>query len=395
MKVSPMIRSTAPPSFQQIGREDLEKSGIPNYEMTSPGPTVTYSERKLRIALISTPFFTVPPVGYSGLEQIVWDLAEALDELGHEVTIFAPDGSRATKHGHVIHTGPSVNTVNVNWFEEEKKNYEIYNGIIAPEKYDIVHGNDWFGFEYLLKINNPILNVIHTHHGEYSWASPPPVDRLNLVAISNFMKNYTGQYFKQKGYNIECAAVHNGIDLNKYPFQQTKTEKLLFVGRLSKFKQPHVAIELARRTNHTLDIVGGTFVDSIEYVTQLDKMVENDPNLKIYKDVTHEFKIKKMKDAKALIFPSNLGEPFGLVALECMACGTPVIAFNDGAISEVMIHGRTGFICNTLDEMVEAVKNIQTSIKSEDCRNRAEELSREVMAKNYEKLYRNITVLEG
>ncbi|MCJ7772798.1 MAG: glycosyltransferase, partial [Desulfobacterales bacterium] len=306
-------------------RADLEKAGITNYEMnrlsyqgwsffvvsagvmhespvtqTKTGPTITYKEEKnkLRIALISTPFFTVPPSGYSGLEQIVWDLAEGLDELGHEVTIFAPDGSKATKHGHVIATGPSVNTVNVNWFEEEKRMYEIYKNIITHEKYDIVNGHDWFGFEFLLKVGNPKLNVIHTHHGGFSWASPPPVDKPNLVAISQFMKNYTEQYFRQKGFDVPCSYVYNGIDLNKYLFQQAKSDRLLFVGRLSTFKQPHISVELARRTNHTLDIVGGSFVDSIEYVAQLDKMVENDPNIKIYKDVTHEFKIKKMQDAK-------------------------------------------------------------------------------------------------
>lgn len=347
-------------------------------------------EKKLRIALISTPFFTVPPAGYSGLEQIVWDLAEGLDELGHEVTIFAPDGSQATKHGYVVHTGPSVNTVNVNWLEEEKRMYEVYKNIITPEKYDVVHAHTWFGAEFLLKISNPKLNVVHTHHGHVIWASPPPVE-FKLVAISEFMKNLTEQHFKQKGFDVPCSYVYNGIDLNKYPFQQAKSDRLLFVGRLSTFKQPHVAIDLARRTGHGLDIVGGTFVDSVEYIVQLDKMVEGDPNIKIYKDVMHEFKIKKMQDAKALIFPSAMQEPFGLVAAEAMACGTPVIAFNDGAISEVVIHGKTGFICNTIEQMVEAVKNIHT-IKPEDCRKRAEELSREGMAKNYEKLYSKIMI---
>ena len=123
----------------------------------------------------------------------------------------------------------------------------------------------------------------------------------NLVAISNYMKLYTEQYFQQRGYNVHSEYVHNGIDTSKYPFQSTKSDNLLFVGRLSTFKQPHVAVEVARKTNHKLDIVGGTFVDSEDYVRQLDKMVENDPNIKIYKDVTHEFKIDKMKNAKALI----------------------------------------------------------------------------------------------
>lgn len=134
---------------------------------------ITLNDKKLRIALISTPFFTVPPQGYSGLEQIVWDLAEGLDELGYEVTIFANKGSKSTKHGFLIETGESINTVNVNWFEEEKKRYEVYKNIITPEKFDIVHGHTWFGFEYLLKRKYPNLKVCHTHHGSFVWESPP------------------------------------------------------------------------------------------------------------------------------------------------------------------------------------------------------------------------------
>src|SRR3990167_1780931 len=211
----------------------------------------------------------------------------------------------------------------------------------------------------------------------------------NLVAISQFMQKYTIQYFKQKGYDVNCQFVRNGVDTNKYPFQHTKTDRLLFVGRLSTFKQPHVAIELARKTNHKLDILGGTFVDSMEYVAQLDKMVENDPNIKIYKDVDHNFKIKKMQDAKALIFPSRMDEPAGLVACEAMSCGTPVIASNDGAISEYVIHNETGFICDNMTDMIDALNKIHT-IKPEDCRKRAEELSRTKMAENYLKLYRSM-----
>lgn len=211
----------------------------------------------------------------------------------------------------------------------------------------------------------------------------------NLVAISQFMQSYSENYFRQKGYDVKIQFVRNGIDTNKYPFQETKTDRLLFVGRLSQFKCPHIAIEVARKTDCKLDIVGGTFVDSIEYVAQLDKMAENDPNITIHKDVTHEFKIDKMQNAKCLLFPSKMGEPFGLVAVEAMACGTPVIALNDGAISEIVIHGKTGFICNTVEEMIDSVNKIHT-IKPEDCRKRSEEFSRINMAKNYEKLYYKI-----
>lgn len=348
---------------------------------------------KLIIGVISTPFFQVPPLKYGGLEQIVWDLAEGLDELGHEVTIFAPEGSKTTKHGHLITTGPSISAVNINWFEEEKKQFDIYSKIINDKNFDIVHGHGWFGFEYLLKmIANPNIKIIHTHHGGLNWESPPPVPKPNIVAISDYMRKYTEQYFKSKNFDINCRYVHNGIDINKYIFNiSNKGNRLLFVGRFSKFKQPRVAIIVANKANLPIDLIGGTFVDDPAYIKELESMCDGN-KVVIYKDVPHDFKIKKMQEAKALLFPSNMGEPFGLTALEAMSCGTPVIALNDGAISEVVIHGKTGYICNDMEEMIDAISKID-SIRSEDCRKRAEELSREKMAENYVKLY--IDILNG
>lgn len=377
-------------SYIEARKKDQSTEPIINYGITTRdnADKLTIKD-KLSVALISTPFFTIPPKGYSGLEQVIWDLACALDELGHHVTIFGPQGSQPTKHGQLIETGPSINTVGVNWLEEERKRYNVYKDLITPEKYDIIHDHSWFAFPYLLKINNPRIKIIKTHHGGFNWDSLPNI-KPNLVAISKFMAAYTEQYFKQKGYNIKAEYVYNGIDLDKYPYQQTKTEHLLFVGRLSTFKQPHIAVEIARKTNHKLDIIGGTFVDNDQYVMQLEKLVEHDPNITIFKDAPHSLKIEKMKDAKALLFPSRMNEPFGLCALEAMSCGTPVIALDDGAISEVIIHSKTGWVCKSVDEMIHDVREHIPDIKPEDCRARAEQLSRKVMAENYIKLYQRI-----
>lgn len=212
----------------------------------------------------------------------------------------------------------------------------------------------------------------------------------NLVAISNYMKTYSEQYFRQIGYNVNFEYVYNGIDLHKYSFVPNikRTNRLLYVGRFSKFKRPHIAIEVAKRTNLPIDLLGGTFVDDINYLKEIESMC-NGKDIVIHKDVDHNFKIKKMQEAKALIFPSKMGEPLGLVAQEAIACGTPVIASNDGAIPEVVLHNKVGFICDSVDEMVQAVNNIG-KISPEDCRHRAEEFSRQIMAKNYEKLYYKI-----
>lgn len=212
----------------------------------------------------------------------------------------------------------------------------------------------------------------------------------NLVAISDFMRHYTISYFSQKGYNVDCRFVYNGIDLDFYKYDPSiqRTNRLLYVGRFSKFKGPHSAIELAKKVNLPIDLVGAAkFIDDPNYLKQIESMCDNE-KIVIYKDVTNEFKLRKMQEAKCLIFPSRMNEPFGLGIIQAMATGCPVTAFDDGAIKEI-ITSETGFVCNSVDEMVNTISKIDT-IKSVECRKRAEFFSKENMAKNKENLYRDI-----
>jgi FkbM family methyltransferase len=348
------------------------------------------AKNKLRIALISTPFFGVPPQKYGGLEQVVWDLAEGLDELGHIVTIFGPEGSKTPKHGSLVVTGPALDTVNVNWFKEEENRYLKWKDIINHDRFDIIHDHTWFAFPYLHKMNDLKLKVLHTQHGRYQWTTAPPFPKSNLVSISKFMKKYTEQYFQQKGFNVQSEYVYNGIDLNRYNFDPSikKTNRLLYIGRFSKFKGPHTAIEIAKKVNLPLDLIGGSFVDDPLYMKNIESMCDTS-NIVIYKDASHEFKIRKLQEAKALLVPSRFNEPFGLTCIEGMACGTPIITTPDGAIPELVINKETGFICETISDMISAIEDIDT-IKPEMCRRRAEEFSRRVMAMRYETLYRRM-----
>ena len=351
---------------------------------------VLSSKGKLRVALVSTPFFGVPPSKYGGLEQVVWDLAEGLDELGHIVTLFAPEGSKTPKHGMLVTTGPAIDTVNCNWYKMEENRYFKWKDIITNDRYDVVHDHSWFGFPYFQKMNNLKLRVLHTHHGGYIWDTAPPFPKPNLVAISKWMKQYTEQYFKQKGFNIGCEYVYNGVDLERYSFDPlvVKTDNLLYVGRFSTFKDPLMAMRIALKIGLHIDLIGGSFVEDPNYLAQLEKMCEG-KNITIYKDVGHELKIKKMQEAKTLILPSKMNEPFGLVAIEAMACGTPVICTRDGALPEIVIDGVTGFICDTEEQMIEAVGKIH-EINPLECRKRAEQFSKKIMAENYVKLYQKI-----
>lgn len=354
--------------------------------VTAKPTDIVKPERKLKVALVAPPFLRVPPDTYGGSEQIIADLAEALAKKGHDVTIFAANGSKVPGC-KVVEFGPPVMKAQVNWLEEEKKAYKNYEDKLNG--YDIIHDHTWLGYPYRAKLANPELKIIHTHHGGLNWRSKPPgVDKLNLVAISDWMvKVYESQGFVAK-------RAYNGINLERYPFKAEKGDRLLYVGRFSKFKQPHVAIEVAKKLDMGIDLLGGTFVDDVGYLDQIRELVKGYPKATMYEDAPHQEKLELMRNARALLFPSAMGEPYGLVAVEAWACGTRVIASNDGAIPELMMP-EVGIVCNTvqapdlIDQMVGAVKKID-KISPEACRARAEMFSRENMAERYLRLYREI-----
>lgn len=212
----------------------------------------------------------------------------------------------------------------------------------------------------------------------------------NLVAISFFMQQYAVQYFKEKGFNVDCRFVYNGVDLDFYKYDPSikRTNRLLYVGRFSRFKGVHDAIALAKRVDLPIDLIGAAkFIDDPNYLKEIELLCNND-SIVMYKDATNEFKLRKMQETRCLIFPSRMGEPLGLGIIQAMATGSPVIATRDGAIPEI-ITPETGFVCDNLEAMVSAVNKIDT-IKSENCRKRSEFFSKENMAKNKENLYRDI-----
>lgn len=342
-------------------------------------------EGKLKIALLSTPFFTVPPKNYGGLERIVADLAWGLAKAGHDVSVFAPDGSEV-EGCRVVHFGEPIERVEVDWLDAEFSAVNKVAAAIMGDGYEIIHGHNWFGFEYALKAKRPGLKVCHTHHGGLNmqwWGKEKPAFNLNLFALSNWMQAvYRSQGFASR-------PVYNGIPVEEYRYKAKKGDRLLFVGRLDAFKQPWVAIEVARKAGLGLDIVGGSFVQDPAYMESIKAGCDGE-QIKLHLDASHAEKIRLYREAKAVLFPSKMGEPFGLIVPEANACGTPVIGLKDGAIPETIEEGVTGFVCDDADGMVEAVAKVE-QIKPRACRQRAERLfSRQAMTGSYLEAYRDI-----
>jgi glycosyltransferase involved in cell wall biosynthesis/predicted SAM-dependent methyltransferase len=377
---SEAIRKQTIPNFPTLSCYIEGKKLEVKQEISLKAKPKLTSDSKLKIALISTPMLTVFPKNYGGLEDQLGNLAEALAEMGHDVTVFAPNGSKV-EGCQVVEFGEPLERVNVNWLEAERKAYEFYKGMLKDHQ--IIHGMNWFGMEYAYKSSNPQAHVVHTHHGGISdyWKRSPPPFKLNMVAISDFMvKVYASQGFTAK-------RVYNGINLEKYPLKKRKGTRLLFLGRISKIKAPHVAIEVAKKANIGLDVVGATsFVDDPSYV-ELVKSLCDGEQIKFVGEVSHAVKLNYLQNARSLIVPSTWGEPFGLHVIETMAVGSSVLAFPDGGIAETVKQG--GILCSDVESMVNALSDLGR-ITPAMCRKNAELFSRENMARGYEKIYRNI-----
>ena len=332
--------------------------------------------RRFKIALISTPYIPTPPQGYGGVERVVADLASGLSELGQDVTIFGASGSRSTGDYETVECiDPPENFgsdwKSFDWYEAEKKMWASCRSDLRD--FDIVHGHGIFCFEALLG-----RHVFHTHHSGISWSTAPPKTTLIMPSIS--MQAYARGLFDQ----IPVELCYNGIDLDSYPLKTEKGDRLMFLGRFISFKQSHVAIEVADKLGLGLDLVGGPHDQ--EYYERLLSLAEG-KDVRFHINVDHETKVELLQNAKCLLVPSASGEPFGLVAVEALACGTPVVALRDGALPEI-VTPKVGAVCDSKDEMVKAVKELK--VKPLDCRKRAALFSKELMALRCLEIYRSV-----
>ncbi len=308
-----------------------------------------------------------------------------MTDLGEKVVLFAPSGSKIPPKGFLVETNEPVlkygtDWGKVDWYEMEKKAYEVYKDKL--QDFDIIHSHNWFHFPYMAKRENPSLKVCATHHGGLGFKTKP-CEKMNLIAISKFMAEvYAGQL------NTHVHWVYNGIDLDAYPLKKEKGDRLIYVGRFTSFKGTHTAIEVAKRLGMDLDLVGGAYEEP--YFSQYVKPYCDGKQIVLHTEVPHEEKVRLLQDARALLFPSKMGEPFGLVAVEANSCGCGVVALRDGAIPEIVIDGVNGFVCDNTDEMVSAVKRIH-EIKPENCRRLVEQnFTKEIMASRYLALYKKI-----
>lgn len=308
-------------------------------------------------------------------------LAKGLAELGQEVMLIAARGSKAPEGVKL------VEVADVGGLEKEKEAYDLYKEHL--KEFDIIHTNSWQKWEYLAKAEDDSLKVISTTHGPNPYSSPPPVKFPNMCAVSNahalFMSGTLG---------VPVRFVHNGIDLDMYPFEAEKEERYLSLNRIMAQKGIHVFVDLMRRLRVKGDVVGEDtkLIPDPQYVVRVQALCDGF-FVRYFGAVSNERKLKLLQKAKATIclpLPPYM-EIFGLSALESLAVGTPVVALRSGGLPEIVEDGKSGFICDSIDDVEKVIKNSRVdNIKPEDCRKRAEKFTYIAMAKDYLSKYREV-----
>ncbi|MSO78834.1 MAG: glycosyltransferase family 4 protein [Acidimicrobiia bacterium] len=334
----------------------------------------------MRIAQIAPPWFTVPPRHYGGIELVVALLADGLEARGHEVTLFASGGSD-TKATLVspLEEVPDPALLGNSWFDA----FHALSAYLDVGRFDVVHDHSGIIGPSLAAMLGGTPPVVHTLHGPWTESSRRFYslidERVHLVAISDTQRcdNPTIKY---------AATVHNGIDLELYPYRAEKEDFLVYVGRANPDKGPTRAIEVARRAGLPLAmIVKKTEPFERAYWEEIVAPMLTD-DVEVFEAVSHEFKVDLLGRARAMVFPIDWAEPFGLVMIEAMACGTPVVTCPVGAASEVVTDGVTGFLAESLDELAAAVGRVE-QCAPEACRADVEaRFSADLMVDAYEGL---------
>jgi glycosyltransferase involved in cell wall biosynthesis len=305
----------------------------------------------VRIAEIAPVWVPVPPPSYGGIELVVSLLADGLAERGHDVTLFAAPGSRT----QAKLVSPVTETRDLSQMGADITD-EIVHALpayLADGEFDVIHDHTGLGTALGAARHGPWTDSSRRFYGAVS----PPV---HLIAISEHQAagnpdlNYAG-------------VVHNGLDLNLHPWRKDKDDFLLFLGRCNQEKGPEHAVDIAKRAGMRLVmLVKRSQRHEIEYWEEhVEPRLTGDEEILF--DSSLEEKVDYLGRAKATLFPIQWPEPFGLVMIESMACGTPVIAMSCGASPEVVADGETGFLTSSIDEMVDAVGRI-SDISPEACR---------------------------
>lgn len=330
----------------------------------------------MKIAILSPVAWRTPPKQYGPWEQVASNITEGLVKKGFDVTLFATADSLTDARLESVCTLPYE--VDRDSDPKVMECLHISHLMEQAARFDIIHNHfDFLPLTYSRLIKTPMLTTIH------GFSSPkilPVFKKYNattyFVAISNADRHEELDYL---------ATIYHGIDPEKFTFKNVKEDYLLYFGRIHPNKGTHAAIEIARQAGYSLKIAG-LIQDEAYFQEQVNPFITAG-EVQYLGNVGPVERDKLLGGAKALLHPIFFEEPFGLSVVEAMMCGTPVIAFNRGSMSELILDGVTGSLVNNISEAVFAVNKLP-KIDPALCRKIAlQNFSIEAMISNYIKAY--------
>jgi glycosyltransferase involved in cell wall biosynthesis len=341
----------------------------------------------MNIAIVAPPFIPVPPPRYGGTELFVAHLARTLHARGHSVVVYANGESQLpceVRSRHATADWPIVNEQRCLMLQMDHVAWSMAD--ICASDADVVHINDALAVPMarFLGARRAVLTIHHPHEPPLSELYSRHPD-LYYVAIS------AAQASRETMPNL--SVIHHGIELDDYRFSTQARKYLAFLGRIAPCKGVREAIDIAHRTGIPLKIAGEIQPLFRRYWESEVRPLVDGRNIEYVGEADLQAKNELLAGARALVFPIQWEEPFGLVMIEAMACGTPVLALNRGSVPEVIDPGVTGWVCRSVDEMAEVA--LTQTVDPVACRRRAEErFSVERMADDYERLYAEIAETE-
>ena len=376
----------------------------------------------LHIATLNRPIRQ--DLGYGPIETVIYNIDKGLHELGHRSIVACSGDSSVIGEQYTTieksfseYWSKDTNTQR----ENMRRHLDLSLERAKKGDIDIIHMHDAimveFIFKGVIKSPVPIVMTLHVPAAEKvsfkRWnESFVSSSNVYFVPISEYQrKQHEGLVNMQK-------VIHHGVDVENYPFNSNPGEQdyLFSIGRITQDKGQDKAIEVAKRTGSRLIIAGNVqnkakdraffkrleksfdlvtdagkpFADSEYYEKVMKPILDSDKQIIYIGEVDSAQKRLWYRHAQATLFPIGWGEPFGLVLIESMACGTPILAFNKGSVPEIVIHGKTGFVSDTIDEIIDAVKDIHL-INPSDCRTHIKDnFSVASMAGKYSELYQRI-----
>jgi glycosyltransferase involved in cell wall biosynthesis len=378
----------------------------------------------LHVATLNQPIR--PDNGYGPIETVIYNIDKGLHSLGHRSIVACSADSRVTGE-HYVTVDQSIGNYWSNDTPERRKNMNkhLSKALIRAKMgdIDVIHMHDADAVEFIYNrvylMHIPIVMTLHVPAKESSlegayqrWCNPLSSPLVYCVSISEYQKR---QY---NGLVNTANVVYHGIDVEEYPVKEKpdKGSYLFTIGRITHDKGQDKAIELAKKTGSKLIIAGciqnkvadkkffeglknsidlfvevGKYpVDNDYYDRVIKPLLDCDKQIIYIGEISSEHNKQWYRYARATLFPIQWGEPFGLVLIESMACGTPAITFNKGAVPEIMVNGKTGFVVDSMNDMIGAVDRID-SIDPRECRRHVQSnFSITNMAYKYSELYQHI-----